>query len=68
MKTDSSSPSVPEGFELGIIKSDEDVNELIKFNATIHNELIANFLKRRLEQLPGFNCELNFYIRNLDTG
>ena len=68
MKSDSNSLSVPEGFELGFVKSDDEVDELIKFNTTIHNELIASYLERRLEQLPDFTRELNYYIRNLDTG
>ena len=59
---------LPDGFEFGFVKSDEELKELVQFNSSIHNELIANFLKRRLDCLPGFERRMNFYIRDCETG
>ena len=58
----------PNGFELGVVQSDEDVEELIIFNTLLHNELIAGFLKRRIDHLPEFERRMNFFVRENETG
>ncbi len=64
----SSEIRLPDGFEFCIADNDKDVEDLIEFNTVIHNELIAAFLKRRMDHLPGFKRNMNFFIRKSDTG
>ncbi|UCE10664.1 MAG: GNAT family N-acetyltransferase [Candidatus Thorarchaeota archaeon] len=59
---------LPNGLEFGVIKTDDELDELIKFSATVHNELIAQQQRRLIESLPGFGREMNFIIRELDSG
>ncbi|MHA1934663.1 MAG: GNAT family N-acetyltransferase [Candidatus Thorarchaeota archaeon] len=59
---------LPNGFEFCVVQSDEDVEELINFNTLLHNELIAGFLKRRIEHLPDFERRMNFFVRENETG
>ena len=59
---------LPNGFEFGIVKSDEDLEELIKFNAVVHVDDDPEEIRRQIDNLPNFNRKLNFYIRDLDKG
>jgi len=61
-------PELPDGFEFGIVESDEDLDELTEFITGIHNELIAKYQRRLIENMPGFGREMNFYIRDADKG
>ena len=58
---------LPDGFKFGIIKSDADLEELIKFNAVVHGDDDED-IGRQIDNLPNFNRESSFYIRNLDSG
>ncbi|MHA1906845.1 MAG: GNAT family N-acetyltransferase [Candidatus Thorarchaeota archaeon] len=58
---------LPEGFEFGIIETDEELEELIAFNAIIHDQNAGDFLKRIIENLPGFRREMNYVIRDSTT-
>jgi hypothetical protein len=60
--------NLPEGFEFGIIETDDDLEELIAFNAIIHDPNAGEFLKRIIENLPGFRREMNYVIRDSSTG
>jgi predicted acetyltransferase len=60
--------NLPEGLEFDIIKTDDDLEELIAFNAIIHDPNAGEFLKRNIENLPGFRREMNYVIRDSSTG
>jgi len=60
--------NVPDGFEFGVVETDAELEELIKFNATIHEPTDGEFLKRLIENLPRFGREMNFYIRDSEKG
>ncbi|MHA1902790.1 MAG: hypothetical protein ACXADL_09675 [Candidatus Thorarchaeota archaeon] len=60
--------NLPDGFEFGIVETDEEEDELIKFNENIHRPEDAKFLKRILDNLPNFGRERNYYVRDLDKG
>ncbi len=60
--------NLPDGFEFGVVETDEEVEELIAFNAHIHEDTSAEVLERWLEHLPGFSPEMNYYIRDSSTG
>lgn len=60
--------NLPEGFEFGIVQTDDELEELLTFNATIHEPEDAVFLKRLIENLPNFSREMNYYIRDTDKG
>ncbi len=59
---------LPDGFEFGIIKSDADLEELIKFNAVVHEDDDPEEIRRQIDNLPNLDRESNFYIRDLDKG
>lgn len=59
---------LPENFELGVVKTDEDLEELIQFNEAVHKADDPEELKRAIENLPGFSREMNIYARDTDTG
>jgi hypothetical protein len=59
---------LPDGFEFGIVKSDADLEELIKFNAVVHGDDDPEEIRRQIDNLPNLDRESNFYIRNLDKG
>lgn len=59
---------LPDGYEFGVVHTDEELEELISFNSNIHDEEDGVELRRQIEKLPGFNRELNFYIRDIDKG
>ena len=59
---------LPDGFEFGIVKSDADLEELIKFNAVVHGDDDPEEIRRQIDNLPNLDRESNFYIRNLDRG
>ncbi len=56
---------LPDGFELGVIKSDADLEELIKFNAVVHGDDDPEEIRRQIDNLPELDRESNFYIRDL---
>lgn len=60
--------NVPDGFEFGVVETDEELEELIQFNATIHEPTDGEFLKRFIENLPRFGRDMNFYIRDSEKG
>jgi hypothetical protein len=57
---------LPDGFEFGIVKTDEEVEELLKFHAIVHPDDDTEELRRQIDHLPGFSREMNYYIRDLD--
>ncbi|MFW9888293.1 MAG: GNAT family N-acetyltransferase [Candidatus Thorarchaeota archaeon] len=57
---------LPDGFEFGVVKTDDELEELIKFNSSIHEPQGGVELRRIIELLPGFGRELNFFIRDTD--
>ncbi len=59
---------LPDGFEFGFVKTDEEVEELLNFHAIVHPEDDREELRRQIDHLPGFGREMNYYIRDLDTG
>ncbi len=59
---------LPDGYEFGVVHTDEELEELISFNSNIHDEEDGEELRRQIETLPGFSRELNFYIRDIDKG
>jgi len=59
---------LPDGFEFGVIKSDADLEEIIKFNAVVHADDDPEEIRRQIDNLPEFDRESNFYIRDLDKG
>jgi hypothetical protein len=64
-----SSPSIlPDGLEFGTIETDEELEELIKFNSTIHEPQDGEELRRIIENLPGFGREMNWFVRDVDKG
>ena len=60
--------NLPDGFEFGIVQTDDELEELITFNATIHEPTDGVFLKRLIENLPNFTREMNYFIRDIDKG
>ncbi|MFW9801921.1 MAG: GNAT family N-acetyltransferase [Candidatus Thorarchaeota archaeon] len=67
MTYDASNP-LPDGLEFGIVKTDEELEELIKFNSTIHEPQDGEELKRIIDLLPHFGREMNYFIRDTDKG
>jgi len=59
---------LPDGFEFGIVESDEEVEELLKFHSIVHPNDDVEELRRQIDHLPGFGREKNYYIRDLDKG
>jgi len=59
---------LPDGFEFGIVKTDEEVEELLKFHSIVHPDDDTEELRRQIDHLPGFSREMNYYIRDLDKG
>ncbi|MBS3794072.1 MAG: GNAT family N-acetyltransferase [Candidatus Thorarchaeota archaeon] len=59
-------PEVSDGFEIGIVQSDTEVDELVEFNAKVHNRGDAVALRHLIKNLPDFSREMNFYIRDTD--
>jgi len=57
---------LPDGYEFGVVRTDEDLEELISFNSMVHDDDDAEELRRQIEKLPGFGRELNFFIRDVD--
>ncbi len=60
--------NLPDGFEFGIVQTDDELEELLSFNATMHEPTDAELLKRLIENLPNFSREMNYYIRDTDKG
>jgi hypothetical protein len=59
---------IPEGYEFGFVKTDEELEELLAFHAKVHPDDDPEELKRQIENLPGFGRELNFFLRDMETG
>jgi len=59
---------LPDEFEFGIVKSDADLEELIKFNVIVHGDDDPEEIRRQIDNLPELDRESNFYIRDLDKG
>ncbi len=59
---------IPEGYEFGFVQTDEELEELIVFHSKIHPNDNPEELKRQIENLPGFGREMNFFLRDNDTG
>jgi len=59
---------LPDGFEFGVVQTDEEVEELLKFHSIVHPEDDVEELRRQIDHLPGFEREMNYYIRDLDKG
>ena len=59
---------LPDGFEFGLVETDEEVEELLKFHSIVHPDDDVEELRRQIDHLPGFEREMNYYIRDLDKG
>lgn len=59
---------LPDGFEFGFVETDDEVEELVKFHSIVHPNDDQAVLPRQIDNLPGFGREMNYYLRNLDTG
>lgn len=59
--------NVPDGFEFCIIETDDEVEELITFNALVHEPDAGDLLKRLLDYLPGFGRDMNYVIRDKEV-
>jgi len=59
---------LPDGFEFGVVESDEDLEELLKFHSIVHPNDDVEELRRQIDHLPGFGREMNYFIRDLDKG
>ncbi len=59
---------VPDGFEFGWITTDQDLEELIALNDALHGPGTGEMFQRLIENQPGFGREMNYFIRDLDTG
>jgi GNAT superfamily N-acetyltransferase len=59
---------VPEGFTFGNVQTDEEVEELLVFHAGIFPDDDPEELRRQIDRLPGFGRELNFFLRDEETG
>ncbi|TFG05703.1 GNAT family N-acetyltransferase [Candidatus Thorarchaeota archaeon] len=59
---------VPEGFEFGLAETDAEIDEVVHFNTEIFGPAYGEFLKRLVENLPGFKSEMNSFIRDADSG
>ena len=59
---------VPDGFEFGYVETDEELEEFLKFQSLVHPDDDVEELRRQIELLPAFTREMNYYIRDLDTG
>jgi len=55
-------------FEFHVVETDEELDELIEFNRQVHPEDDVEELRRTIEYLPGFSREMNYYIRDVETG
>jgi hypothetical protein len=60
--------TLPDGLEYGIVETDDELEELIAFNSAIHEPEDGETLRRLIEKMPGFGRELNYYIRDTDSG
>lgn len=60
--------NLPDDLEFGVVETDQELDELIEFNATIHGAEDAEPLRRMIESFPGFGREMNYYIRDSDSG
>ncbi|NHJ14101.1 MAG: GNAT family N-acetyltransferase [Candidatus Thorarchaeota archaeon] len=59
---------LPDGFEYGVVQTDEEMEEIIKFNEAIHGEDDALALRRLIDEYPNLEKEQHFYIRDMDKG
>ncbi len=66
--TNEASYPLPDGLEFGIVESDDELEELIKFNSSIHEPHDGEELRRIIDLLPDFSREMNYYVRDLDKG
>ncbi|MFW9965911.1 MAG: GNAT family N-acetyltransferase [Candidatus Thorarchaeota archaeon] len=66
--TNEASYSLPDGLEFGIVESDDELEELIKFNSSTHDPHDGEELRRVIDLLPDFSREMNYYIRDSDKG
>jgi hypothetical protein len=66
--THEASTPLPDGLEFGIVKTDDELEELIKFNSSIHEPQDGEELRRIINLLPDFGREMNFFIRDTDKG
>ncbi|MGY5874106.1 MAG: GNAT family N-acetyltransferase [Candidatus Thorarchaeota archaeon] len=60
--------NMPDGFEFGIVETDEELEDLIKFTDSVHEEDDSILLRRLIDNLPDFGRESNYYIRDSDKG
>ncbi|MGY5854422.1 MAG: GNAT family N-acetyltransferase [Candidatus Thorarchaeota archaeon] len=60
--------NMPDGFEFGIVETDEEIEELIKFTDSVHEEDDSVYLRRLIENLPDFGRQSNYYIKDSDKG
>lgn len=60
--------SLPDGLEFGTVETEEELEELIKFNSIIHGPQDGESLRRIIGNLPGFGREMNWFVRDSDKG
>ncbi len=68
MKKDIGWLELPDGYEFGIVDTDDEIEELVQFTNEVHDPWDGEMLRRLIEKQPGFGPEMNYYIRHLDTG
>ncbi|MFW9918078.1 MAG: GNAT family N-acetyltransferase [Candidatus Thorarchaeota archaeon] len=59
---------LPEGFEFCAVETDDELEEIIRFNRDLHDPWDGDLLRRFIEHLPDFRRDLNFYIRDTENG
>jgi predicted acetyltransferase len=59
---------IPEGYTFGFVQTDEEVEELLAFHSGIFPDEDPEELRRQIERLPGFGRELNFFLRESESG
>ncbi len=68
MGTDVPWSELPDGFEFGIVETDEELDELVRFNNEIHGPEAGGMLRRLVNHLPDFNRQMNYFIRDVESG
>ncbi|MHA2379075.1 MAG: GNAT family N-acetyltransferase [Candidatus Thorarchaeota archaeon] len=58
---------LPEGFEFLTAETEQDLEDILDFNSKVHED-DPQELRRVIENLPGFGLEMNYFIRDVDTG
>ncbi len=60
--------NAPEGFEFGFAETDVQITEVVQFHTDIFGESYGKFLRRLIDNHPGFRNRMSPFIRDLDSG